>query len=383
MGRFFVFFKIVNILYFPGFSLENLKVLCYIITLHTTRIREHGRWCRVLRGSVNKVRRKKPKTREKVMAYLSMKQLLETGVHFGHQTKRWNPKMKRYIFGARNGIYIIDLQQTVKMFRTAYDFIKDVTKNDGEVLFVGTKRQAQNSIEQAATRCAMGYVTNRWVGGLLTNFETVKKSIDKLNKLDELKEAGDSTGRTKKELLLLEKKRLRLEKNLGGLRKMKKLPKAIFVVDSRRELIGVKEAKKLGIPVVAIVDTNCDPDDIDFIIPGNDDAIRAIELFANTVADACLEGKTALEQELIKETEQKAEAEAAVAAAAAAEEQAAQAPVENAEEASAPVVEEKTTSKSAPKEPEAAPKATTDSAVEPKAAAAKPDEKEKAPEVVS
>ncbi len=243
------------------------------------------------------------------MAYLTMKQLLETGVHFGHQTKRWNPKMKPYIFGARNGIYIIDLQQTVKMFRVAYDFIKEVTARGEKVLFVGTKKQAQNSIEQAAKRCGMDYVNNRWIGGLLTNFATVKKSLDRLKELDELKEKGDVTGLTKKELLRLEKERLRIEKNLGGLRDMTKLPGALFVVDSRREAIAVREARKLGIPVVAIVDSNCDPDEVDFVIPGNDDAIRAIDLFSNAVADACIEGRAIYEESLQRETDKEAASE--------------------------------------------------------------------------
>jgi len=273
------------------------------------------------------------------MAYLTMKQLLETGVYFGHQTKRWNPKMKPYIFGARNGIYIIDLQQTVKMFKTAYDFIREVARGKGDVLFVGTKRQAQNSVEQAATRCGMGYVTNRWVGGLLTNFSTVGKSIARLNALDELRQSEDTGGRTKKELLVLEKHRLRLEKNLGGLRAMKALPKALFVIDSRKELIAVREARKLGIPVVGIVDTNCDPDEIDYIIPGNDDAIRAIELFVNTVADACLEGRAVLAEELSREADKASEAEAAAEKEAAAMDAAA-APAAEAPEQAEPAHDE-------------------------------------------
>jgi small subunit ribosomal protein S2 len=232
-----------------------------------------------------------------------MKQLLETGVHFGHQTKRWNPKMKTYIFGARNGIYIIDLQQTVKMFKTAHDFIRSVADDGGKVLFVGTKKQAQHSIEQAAVRCGMDYVNNRWVGGLLTNFATVRKSLERLKKLDAMKESGDSSGQTKKELLQLERERLKIEKNLGGLRSMTKAPAAIFIVDSKREGIAVKEARKLGIPVIAIVDSNCDPDEIDYIIPGNDDAIRAIDLFSNAIADACIEGKARRDERLQSESD--------------------------------------------------------------------------------
>ncbi|MBI5561175.1 MAG: 30S ribosomal protein S2 [Deltaproteobacteria bacterium] len=235
------------------------------------------------------------------MGYLTMKQLLETGVHFGHQTKRWNPKMKQYIFGARNGIYIIDLQQTVKMFKTAHDFVKGVTVKGKKVLFVGTKKQAHNSIEQAAKKCGTDFVNQRWIGGLLTNFSTVKKGIDRLNNLDSMvKTHGDPaiSGLTKKELLMLEKERLRLEKSLGGIRAMAGLPGAIFVIDSKKETIAIKEARRLGIPVVAVVDTNCDPDEIDYVIPGNDDAIRAIELFANAMADACMEGRIAYEQNL-------------------------------------------------------------------------------------
>jgi len=253
------------------------------------------------------------------MAYLTMKQLLETGVHFGHQTKRWNPKMKTYIFGARNGIYIIDLQQTVKMFKVANDFIKSIADNGGKVLFVGTKKQAQNSIEQAAVKCGMDYVNNRWIGGLLTNFATVRKSLDRLKKLDAMKESGDTSGHTKKELLKLERERLKIEKNLGGLRSMTKAPAALFIVDSRRETIAVKEARKLGIPVVAIVDSNCDPDEIDYIIPGNDDAIRAIDLFSNAIADACIEGKASRAERLQSESDKAAEGsvEAELVAAAA------------------------------------------------------------------
>lgn len=232
-----------------------------------------------------------------------MKQLLETGVHFGHQTKRWNPKMKRYIFGARNGIYIIDLQQTVKMFKTAHDFVRDVTSKGKKVLFVGTKKQAHNSIEQASKKCAADYVNQRWIGGLLTNFSTVRKGIERLNKLDELlKGAGAPALSTlsKKEMQRLEKERVRFEKTLGGIRGMKELPGALFVVDSKKETIAIREARRLGIPVVAVVDTNCDPDEVDYVVPGNDDAIRAIELFANAVADACVEGRTLYEQSLQK-----------------------------------------------------------------------------------
>ncbi len=225
-----------------------------------------------------------------------MKQLLESGVHFGHQTKRWNPKMKTYIYGARNGIYIIDLQQTVKLFKEAYDYIKGVTAKGGSVLFIGTKKQAQNAICEEAKRSGMGFVNNRWIGGFLTNFATVKKSIARLNELDAIKANPDTGNRTKKEALMLERERLRLEKYLGGAREVTKPPSALFIIDSRKETIAIKEAKRIGIPVVAIVDTNCDPDEVDYIIPGNDDAIRAIKLFAASVADACIEGKAAYEE---------------------------------------------------------------------------------------
>ncbi len=238
------------------------------------------------------------------MGYLTMKQLLEAGVHFGHQTRRWNPKMKPYIFGARNGIYIIDLQQTVKMFRVAHDFIRDVAAKGEKILFVGTKKQAQNAIEQAATRCGMDYVNHRWIGGLLTNFSTIRRSIQRLKELEEIKEKGNPGRLSKKELTRLEKERVRLEKNFGGVRNMEELPGALFVVDSKKENIAIKEARKLGIPVVAIVDTNCDPDEVDYVIPGNDDAIRAIDLFSNAVADACLEGKAIYEETLAAQTKE-------------------------------------------------------------------------------
>lgn len=225
------------------------------------------------------------------MAYLTMKQLLESGVHFGHQTKRWNPKMKTYIYGARNGIYIIDLQQTVRMFKDAYDCVKDVASKGGNVLFIGTKKQAQTAIEEEAKRCGMGYVNNRWIGGFLTNFATVKKSIARLNELDNIKTNPLYASVTKKEALMLDRERERLEKYLGGVRAMTGPPSAIFVIDSKKESIALKEARRLGIKVVAIVDTNCDPDEVDYIIPGNDDAIRGIKLFSSAMAEACLEGR--------------------------------------------------------------------------------------------
>jgi small subunit ribosomal protein S2 len=225
-----------------------------------------------------------------------MKELLEAGVHFGHQTKRWNPKMKPYIFGARNGIYIIDLQKTVRMFRDAYDFIADTVANGKSVLFVGTKKQARDAIYEEANRSEMFYVHNRWLGGMLTNFQTVKQSIDRLNHLNDIKNDQSVDLYTKKERLKLEKERVKLDSNLGGIRSMTKLPGAIYIVDPKKEAIAVREGQRLGIPIVAIVDTNCDPDDIDYVIPGNDDAIRAIRLITSRMADACMEGKDRLEE---------------------------------------------------------------------------------------
>jgi len=227
-----------------------------------------------------------------------MKQLLEAGVHFGHQTKRWDPKMKPYIFGARNGIYIVDLQQTVKMFKTAYDFLKEVTSGGKKVIFIGTKKQAQSAIEEEAKRCGMLYVTQRWLGGMLTNFSTVKKGIKRLNELEAMKTEGKLEAVTKKESLMLERERIKLDKYMRGIKDMTEMPSAIFIIDVRKEAIAIKEAKKLGIPVVAVVDTNCSPDDVDYIIPGNDDAIRAIQLFVAAVANACLEGKQLFEESL-------------------------------------------------------------------------------------
>ncbi len=232
------------------------------------------------------------------MAQISMKQLLEAGVHFGHQTKRWNPKMKPYIFGARNGIYIIDLQKTVRCFKNAYDFLRETVKQGDKVLFVGTKKQAQDSIQEEAERAGQYYVNSRWLGGMMTNFSTIKKSIDRLKKIEAMAEDGTFELLTKKEVLELERERVKLEKNLGGIKSMTKPPGAIFVVDPKKEMIGVKEARKLGVPVVAVVDTNCDPDEIDYVIPGNDDAIRAIRLFAARMADACIEGSAAREADL-------------------------------------------------------------------------------------
>lgn len=227
----------------------------------------------------------------------SMKDLLEAGVHFGHQTSRWNPKMKRYIFGARNGIYIIDLQQTVKMFREVYAQVRELAASGGIVLFVGTKSQAQEPIREEAERCGMFYVNNRWLGGMLTNFQTIKASIDRLKKLEEmLEDPATAAIFTKKEMLDKQRERDKLLISLGGIKNMRKLPDAIFVIDPKREEIAVKEANKLGIPVVAVIDTNCDPEVVDYKIPGNDDAIRAIRLFCAAIADAILEGKAELEE---------------------------------------------------------------------------------------
>ncbi|MBS4536023.1 30S ribosomal protein S2 [Clostridium sp. D2Q-14] len=225
------------------------------------------------------------------MSVITMKQLLEAGVHFGHQTRRWNPKMAEYIFTERNGIYIIDLQKTVKKVEESYNFIKEIAENDGEILFVGTKKQAQESIETEAKRCGMHFVSQRWLGGILTNFKTINKRIARLHELKKMEEEGTYELLPKKEVIKLKHEEERLEKFLGGIKDMKKLPDALFVVDPRKEKIAVKEAEILGIPVIAIVDTNCDPDEVDYVIPGNDDAIRAVKLLAETMANAVLEGK--------------------------------------------------------------------------------------------
>jgi small subunit ribosomal protein S2 len=240
-----------------------------------------------------------------------MKELLESGVHFGHQTRRWNPKMKKYIFGARNGIYIIDLQQTVKLFRNAYDFIIDTVENGKSVLFVGTKKQARESIYEEANRSEMFYVHNRWLGGMLTNFPTIKKSIDRLNHLNNIDNDGTINLYPKKERLKLEKERVKLDNTLGGIRNMKSLPGAIFIVDPKKESIAVHEGRRLGIPIIAVVDTNCDPDLIDYVIPGNDDAIRAIKLIASRMADACIEGSQRLVEKQQAAADKAGEAEIA------------------------------------------------------------------------
>jgi len=240
-----------------------------------------------------------------------MKELLEAGVHFGHQTKRWNPKMKPYIFGARNWIHIIDLQKTVRLFKTTYDFIVKTVADGYSVLFVGTKKQAHDSIIEESERCGMFYVVNRWLGGTLTNFQTIRKSIARLKELESMKSDGSINRYVKKEILKMEKERVKLEKNLGGIKDMDELPGAIFVVDPKKEKIAIREAKNLGIPVVAIADSNCDPDEIDFIIPGNDDAIRAIRLFCSKIADACIEGHNLAEERLKAEAEERKQHERA------------------------------------------------------------------------
>jgi small subunit ribosomal protein S2 len=263
------------------------------------------------------------------MAKVSMKQLLEAGVHFGHQTRRWNPKMKNYIFTERNGIYIIDLQKTVKLMDTAYNFVRDLIADGGNIVFVGTKKQAQDSIKTEAERCGAHYVNHRWLGGMLTNFNTIRRRIDRMLELERMEVDGTFERLTKKEVLNLVHEKDKLNKFLNGIRDMKDIPDAIYVVDPRKERIAVAEARKLDIPVIAIVDTNCDPDEIDYLIPGNDDAIRAVKLITSVMAEAVLEGKQVSEPEEVEE-EQEAKAEK---------------PVEPAEEEAAPVekVAEETT----------------------------------------
>ena len=225
------------------------------------------------------------------MANITMKELLEAGVHFGHQTKRWNPKMKEYIFGERNGIYIIDLQKTLKMFKEASKYVQELAAAGKTIMFVGTKRQAQDAITEEATRCNMFYVNNRWLGGLLTNWVTVQKSVKRLKELDEMATDGRYELLPKKEVIVLERARKHLQANLAGIKNMSRVPDAIFVVDSNKEQIAVREARKLGIPVVAVVDTNCDPSEVDYVIPGNDDALRAIRLFTSKISESIVEGQ--------------------------------------------------------------------------------------------
>ena len=244
------------------------------------------------------------------MPSITMKELLEAGVHFGHQTRRWNPKMKPYIFGERNGIYIIDLQKTLKLFKEAMRFVTEMAAQGKTVLFVGTKRQAQEAIAEEAKRCEMFYVNQRWLGGLLTNMVTVQKSIDRLKQLEEMAADGSYGNRPKKEIIRLERERKALEQNLAGIKDMPGLPDILFVVDSNKEAIAVREARKLRIPVVAVVDTNCDPDMVDYVIPGNDDALRAIRLFASKIAESVIEGRLlATEQEFAAAQQAEASAE--------------------------------------------------------------------------
>lgn len=243
------------------------------------------------------------------MASISMKLLLEAGVHFGHQTNKWNPKMKPYIFGARNGIYIIDLQQTVGMFQAAYDFVVSLVADGRDVLFIGTKKQSQEAVKEEAERCGMPYVNQRWLGGMLTNFNTISKRIERLNSLQKMFADDSIKAFPKKEIMKLQKEMIKLDKVLGGIKAIKRVPGGLFVVDPKRESIAIKEAQKLRIPIVAIVDTNCDPDDIDYVIPGNDDAIRAIKLFASKIADAVVDGKKRFEENIQADTDKEVQAE--------------------------------------------------------------------------
>lgn len=243
------------------------------------------------------------------MAVISMKQLLEAGVHFGHQTRRWNPKMAPYIFTERNGIYIIDLQKTVKKVDEAYDFLRSVAEEGKSILFVGTKKQAQEAVKEEALKSGMFYVNERWLGGMMTNFATIRKSINRLKELEAMEEDGTFEVLSKKEVLALKREQEKLEKSLGGIKDMEELPGALFIIDPRKERIAVAEAKKLNIPIVAIVDTNCDPDEIDYVIPGNDDAIRAVKLLTSRMADAVIEGRQGEAGEVVEEVATSEDAE--------------------------------------------------------------------------
>lgn len=238
------------------------------------------------------------------MSVVTMKQLLEAGVHFGHQTRRWNPKMAEYIFTERNGIYIIDLQKTSRKINDAYEVVRQAVEDGGEVLFVGTKKQAQDSVKLEAERCGMFYVNQRWLGGMLTNFKTIRSRIDRLKEIEKMEEDGIFEVLPKKEVIDLEKERDKLQRNLGGIKEMKRLPDVVYIVDPRKETIAIKEARKLGIPIVAIVDTNCDPDEIDHVIPGNDDAIRAVKLITSKIADAVIEARQGYEQDTSEDTQE-------------------------------------------------------------------------------
>jgi small subunit ribosomal protein S2 len=238
----------------------------------------------------------KPKIGGKSMSGITMKQMLEAGLHFGHQTRRWDPKMKPYIFGPRNGIYIINLDKSIRLFRKAYDHVVQEASKDGFFLFVGTKRQAQTIIKEEAVRSGMHYINHRWLGGTLTNFQTIKKGVERLKSIEAMQEDGSINKFPKKEILLMEKERIKLERNIGGIKNMRSMPAAVFVIDPNKEQIAVKEANKLNIPVIALADTNCNPDGISYIIPGNDDAIRAIKLITSAIADAVLEGRSQLKE---------------------------------------------------------------------------------------
>ncbi len=272
------------------------------------------------------------------MSVVTMKSLLESGVHFGHQTKRWDPRMKKYIFTARNGIHIIDLQKTVVAIKEAYEVVRKQVKDGKSILFVGTKKQAQQAIEREAKRCGMYYINNRWLGGMLTNFQTIKKSIHRLKKIEKMEVDGTFESLTKKEVAKLNKERARLEKNLGGIKDMKDLPGAIFIIDTRKEAIAVAEAKRMGIPIIAVVDTNCDPTDIDYPVPGNDDAIRAITLFTQIIANAVVDADNEVGIEIIENLQEDEIAEVEVDAAV--KEETPEEAAEATEEAPAAVEEE-------------------------------------------
>jgi small subunit ribosomal protein S2 len=313
---------------------------------------------------------------------ITMKQLLEAGVHFGHQTKRWNPKMKEYIFGERNGIYIIDLQKSLKLFKNAVQFVQELGAHGKTILFLGTKRQAQDAIQEEAQRCGMYYVNQRWLGGLLTNFVTIQKSIKRFRELEAMRTNGQYELFSKKEVARYERERKKLEKNLSGIKDMANLPDGLFVIDTKRESIAIQEARKLGIPIIGVADTNCDPDEIDYIIPGNDDALRAIRLIAGTIAQAYLDGKAVYEaqqKELAEQLErqrqlqaQQAAREAAARAAAAA---AAEAAARKAAEGKGPAETAAAPSEAAPAqgEPAAKPKTTVRKALQRKPKSKKPE----------
>ena len=250
------------------------------------------------------------------MSNITMKEMLVAGLHFGHQTKRWNPKMKPYIFGARNKIYIINLDKTLPMFNSAYDFISNTVAKGGNILFVGTKQQAQETIKEEAQRSGMFFVNHRWLGGMLTNYQTIKKSVDRMKNIETMREDGTINQYKKKEALRMEKELIKLDKTLGGIKTMKGLPSALFVIDPKRENIAINEANRLGIPVIALTDTNCNPDGIDYLIPGNDDALRSVKLIVSRIADAAIDGKTKRVDEKPEVTEQELAAAAAIEAAA-------------------------------------------------------------------